>query len=137
MTGFGRAWAAGEEAMESLAPEGGLFARLDPVSFTTSLYAVAMRASRNPAAASAALWQFGSALARIGPEAVVRWLGRDTAGPERPEPRGRTLAGDKRFADPAWHENPAFFAIGRSYLAAARLADDLLAAGHGDPMTDA
>jgi hypothetical protein len=122
MSGAGKAWAAGEDAMAAVAPEGGLFARLDPVSFTNSLLAVARRASRNPVAASGAFWQFTSALARIGPETMVRWLGRDVAWPgwggqptadgnqarpvgqrdqgsrraERPTPGGRTLARDKR-----------------------------------------
>ena len=49
----------------------------------------------------------------------------------------KALAKDKRFADPAWRENPVFFAIGQAYLAAVQLADDLLAAGRGDPVTDA
>src|SRR5215475_11500690 len=58
-------------------------------------------------------------------------------GSARRAPAGRALATDKRFADPAWRENPVFFAIGQAYLAAVQLADDLLAAGRGDPVTDA
>ncbi len=137
MDGAGMAWAEGEQAMAALAPEGGLFARFDPVSFTSSLLAVARRVTQNPAAASAAFWQFGSALARIGPETAMRLSGRDGAPGDAGGPPGRTLAGDKRFADPAWQKNPVFFGIGRAYLAAAQLSDDLLAAGRGDPMTDA
>ncbi|HYB14298.1 MAG TPA: hypothetical protein VEF71_02340 [Streptosporangiaceae bacterium] len=41
--------------------------------------------------------------------------------------------GDKQFADPAWSENPAFFAVRQGYLAASQLVSDLLAAGAGDP----
>ena len=41
MDGVGKAWAVGEDAMAAVAPEGGLFARLDPVSFGSSLLAVA------------------------------------------------------------------------------------------------
>ena len=87
MDGTGRAWAAGEDAMAALAPEGGLFAKLDPVSFGSSLRAVAWRAALHPYAASAAYWQFAVTLARIGPEAVVRWTGR---GPEDERTRRRT-----------------------------------------------
>src|SRR5215475_5006001 len=58
-------------------------------------------------------------------------------GSARRAPAGRALATDKRFADPAWRENPVFFAIGQAYLAAVQLADGLLAAGRGDPVTDA
>src|SRR5262252_1807044 len=133
MDDAGTARAAGEEAMAALAPEAGLFARLDPVNLTSSLLAVGLRATLNPVATATAFWQFGSALARIGPDAAGQWSAGD--GGER-EQAGK-LSKDKRFADPAWRENPVFFAIGHAYLAAARLADDLLAAGRGDPVTDA
>ena len=134
MDDAGTARAAGEEAMAALAPEAGLFGRLDPVNLTSSLLAVGLRASLNPVGTATAFWQFGSALARIGPDAAGQWSAGE--GRER-EPAGKTLANDKRFADPAWRENPVFFAIGQAYLAAVQLADDLLAAGRGDPVTDA
>jgi polyhydroxyalkanoate synthase subunit PhaC len=134
MDDAGTARAAGEEAMAALAPEAGLFARLDPVNLTSSLLAVGWRAALNPVATSNAFRQFGSALVRIGPDAAGRWSGGE---PEEPGPAGTTLAKDKRFADPAWRENPVFFAIGQAYLAAVRLADDLLAAGRVDPVTNA
>jgi len=134
MDDAGMARAAAEEAVAALAPEAGLFARLDPVNLTGSLLAVAWRAALNPVATSGAFWHFGSALTRIGPDAAARWPG--SRGAER-APAGRALATDKRFADPAWRENPVFFAIGQAYLAAVQLADDLLAAGRGDPVTDA
>jgi len=134
MDDAGTARAAGEDAMAAVAPEAGLFARLDPVNLTSSLLAVGWRAALNPVAASSAFWHFGSALVRIGPDAAGQW----SAGKGgEPEPAGKALAKDKRFADTAWRENPVFFAIGQAYLAAVRLADDLLAAGRGDPVTDA
>jgi polyhydroxyalkanoate synthase subunit PhaC len=133
----GKAWAEGEEAMAAVAPEGGLFARLDPVSLGSSLLAVGRRAAQNPGGAASAYWRFGIALAKIGPEAVMRWSGGDGSPDGAEAPASRTLAADKRFADPAWQDNPAFFAIGQAYLAAVQLADDLLAAGQGDAMTDA
>jgi polyhydroxyalkanoate synthase len=134
MDDAGTARAAGEDAMAAVAPEAGLFARLDPVNLTSSLLVVGWRAALNPVAASSAFWQFGSALVRIGPDAAGQW----SAGKGgEPEPAGKALAKDKRFADTAWRDNPVFFAIGQAYLAAVRLADDLLAAGRGDPVTDA
>jgi polyhydroxyalkanoate synthase subunit PhaC len=134
MDGAGKAWAAGEDAMAAIAPESSLFAKLDPASFGSSLLAVARRATRNPYAASGAFWQFAAAMARIGPEAAGRWAGRDGGADAQPV---AALAKDKRFADPAWRENPVFFALGQAYLAAMKLTDDLLAAGEGDPVTDA
>jgi polyhydroxyalkanoate synthase len=130
----GRAWAAGQDAMAAVAPEGGLFARLDPVSFGGSVLAVGWRAALHPYAASGAFWQFAAALAGIGPEAVARWTGRgDVDG----RPGAAALAKDKRFADRTWRDNPAFFAIGQAYFAAVGLTEDLLAAGRGDRVTDA
>jgi polyhydroxyalkanoate synthase subunit PhaC len=137
MSGPEKAWAEGEEAVAALAPEGGLFARLDPVSFGRSLRTVAWRACLNPTATAGAYWRLAFALARIGPEAAARWSGRDDVAGESGPPPGRTLAKDKRFADPAWRANPAFFAIGQAYLAALQLTDDLLAAGQGDAVADA
>ena len=34
--------------------------------------------------------------------------------------------GDKRFADPTWSQNPAFFAVRQGYLAASQRVSDLL-----------
>ena len=133
MDGAGRASSAGEDAMAVVAPEGGLFARLDPVSFGRSLLAVAWRAALHPYAASGAYWQFAATLAGIGPEAAARWAGR---GPDESGPGAGALAKDKRFADRTWRDNPAFFVIGQAYFAAVGLADDLLAAGRGDPVAD-
>jgi polyhydroxyalkanoate synthase len=119
--------------MAVVAPEGGLFARLDPVSFGRSLLAVAWRAALHPYAASGAYWQFAATLAGIGPEAAARWAGR---GADESGPGAGALAKDKRFADRTWRDNPAFFVIGQAYFAAVGLADDLLAAGRGDPVAD-
>jgi len=134
MDGAGMASAVGEDAMAAVAPEGSLFARLDPVSFGRSLLAVARRATLHPYAASAAFWQFAATLAGIGPEAVARWTGR---GADEGGPGAGALAKDKRFADRTWRDNPAFFAIGQAYFAAVGLTDDLLAVGRGDRVTDA
>ena len=137
MGGPGMAWAEGEEAVAAVAPEGGLFARLDPVSLGGSLLAVGRRAIQNPVGTANAYWRFALALARIAPEAAERWSSWDETAGEASGAAGRTLASDKRFADPAWHSNPAFFAVGQAYLAAVQLTDDLLAAGQGDAVADA
>ncbi len=129
MDGAGSAWAAGEDAMAAVAPEGGLFARLDPVSFGNALLAVTRRAAQNPYAASGAFWQFAAALARVGPEAAVRWAGRpggrDGAG-QGQEVRRAGLAGQPRvLRDRA--------GVLRRCQAGRRPAGG----GRGDPVTDA
>jgi polyhydroxyalkanoate synthase len=74
--------------------------------------------------------RFGAAMSRVWPVAAARWLGADTPPPVPVDAR------DKRFADPAWDHNPGFFALRQAYLAARRLAGDLLTAGHGDLRAD-
>ena len=54
------------------------------------------------------------------------WLGMDVKPPVHvPE-------GGRRFADPAWSENPAFCAVRQGYLAASQLVSDPLAPWAGD-----
>jgi len=79
----------------------------------------------------AAVLRYWTSLTLAGPVAAARWPGVD-APPPVPVP-----AGDKRFADPAWTANPAFFAVRQAHLAASRLVADVLAAGAEDPVDDA
>src|SRR5262249_58455828 len=44
---------------------------------------------------------------------------------------------DKRFADPTWSDNPAFYALRQAHLATSRLVSDLLDAGSGNAVDDA
>jgi polyhydroxyalkanoate synthase len=128
MTGEDAAWQAGVDASEGLGPEGRLFARFDPADFGASVSAVLARAAAHPAAATAAWLRFAAAIGRAGPAAVSAWLGADA---ERPAERT-----DRRFADRAWADNPAYSTLLAGYLATRRLADDLLAAGRGEPVSD-
>jgi polyhydroxyalkanoate synthase len=40
---------------------------------------------------------------------------------------------DRRFADPAWSGNPAFYALHQAYLAGCRFARDVVSSGQLDP----
>jgi len=75
---------------------------------------------RNPAAVFAAntrlLWGYAGALRAAGERA----MGRDTPGPIE------SSRGDKRFADPAYQENPAYFLLAQQYLLFSRYVDELL-----------
>ena len=124
------AWQAGADAAEAVAPETGLIARLDPADFGKSVLSVLTRAATHPAEVAGAYLTFGAAMARIGPAAAGRWLGSD------PEPPVPVDAGDRRFADPSWEDNPGYFALRQAYLAARRLGEDLLTAGRGDSLAD-
>jgi poly[(R)-3-hydroxyalkanoate] polymerase subunit PhaC len=101
------AWQAGESAASVLGPEADLFASADAAGLGASTLAVLRRAARKPGAMGTAALRYWTSLALAGPVAAARWLGVD-APPPVPVP-----AGDKRFADPAWTANPAFFASAR------------------------
>ena len=124
------AWQAGADACETLAPEADLLARLDPADFGESVLSVLGRAALRPAEVAKAWARFGTALAKVWPAATARWLGSRQAPPLPDDP------GDRRFADPSWDDNPAYFALRQGYLAARRLGRELLTAGRGDPLTD-
>ena len=123
------AWQAAQDAADVLAPEVELVADLDMAGFGGSLIAVLNRAMEHPgqlAAANLLLW---ANLARIGQFAMARAAGADAPPPLPP-------GQDKRFADPAWEDNPAFAALRQAYLAARQFSGDVLAAGQGDPVSD-
>ncbi len=124
------AWQAAADASEVLAPESGLFARVDPAEFGISTLAVLARATAYPGQVASAWFRFAGAMGEAWPAAVSRWLGSDG------EPGAPADRQDRRFADRTWSENPAYNVLLQGYVAAGRLADDLLAAGRGDPLSD-
>jgi polyhydroxyalkanoate synthase len=144
MTAPQTAGAPGEPTAATHGPEAEAFASADPAGLGAEAFApedaaglgaatlaVLGRAAERPAATAAAGARYWASLALAGPVATARWLGVDAAPPV-PVPDG-----DKRFADPAWNDNPTFFAIRQTHLAASRLIADLLAAGAGNPVDDA
>ena len=130
MTTRDAAWEAAEAAAEAVAPEAGQFASVDLAGFGESVASVLTRAAGHPGDVAAAMLRYSASMARIGPVAAARWLGAQT---EPPVPVGE----DKRFADRAWNDNPAFFALRQAYLAGVQLAADVRAAGAGEAVADA
>jgi polyhydroxyalkanoate synthase subunit PhaC len=131
MTARETAWQAAESAAAVLGPEADVLASADSAGLGQATLSVLGRAARRPGAMAAATMRFWTSTAMAGPVAAARWMGMDVPPPV-PVPEG-----DKRFADRTWSDNPAFFALRQGYLAASRLADDLLAAGSGEAMEDA
>ena len=106
-----RAEGAGWEAADVLAPEVAVFSDNDPALFGKALSAAARAAVHNPLATVSLTARLGERLWNAGTAAVSRLAGRPADGP-MPVPK------DKRFTDPAWEENPAFWALRQGYMAA-------------------
>lgn len=109
----------------------GLFEDSDVPEFGRALAGAMTRAVRHPRDLAAAGVTYANDMAKLGPAAINRLLGARPA----PEPADRRP--DKRFADAAWTENPAFHVLREAYLAACRLGDDVLDAGSKNPTVDA
>src|SRR5262245_16400820 len=131
MTAQETAWQAAEAAAASLAPDADLFGSVDAAGLGSSTFSVLRRAVAKPTATASATMRFWTSMAMAGPVAAARWMGM-AAPPQVPGPDR-----DKRFADPTWSDNPAFYAIRQAHLATSRLVSDLLEAGSGNAADDA
>ena len=131
MTARETAWEAAESAASVLGPDADVFGSMDAAGLGQATLSVLWRAARQPVVTGTATVRFCSSVAMAGPVAAARWMGAKVP------PVVAVPEGDKRFADRTWTDNPAFFALRQGYLAASRLADELLDAGSGDATDDA
>jgi len=131
MTELGPAWQTGENAAASVAADADVFGAIDAAGLGGALMSVMRRAALKPTDTAQAALRYWTSVTMAGPTAVARWMGLD-APPPVPVPEK-----DKRFADPAWTDNPGFFAIRQAHLATTRLVNDMLEAGSGDKVDDA
>jgi polyhydroxyalkanoate synthase len=113
-----------------LAPEAPLFTDNDPALLGQALAAAARAAARDPVSGLSLAFRFGEKLLGTGAAALNRFAGRPAEGPMPVDPR------DKRFADPAWEDNPAFWALRQAYLAAREYGMDLLRISDLDPVNE-
>src|SRR2546428_7298366 len=115
MTAQETAWQAAESAAAGLSPDADMLASVDAAGLGASTFAVLRRAAAKPTAMTSAAMRYWASMAMAGPVAAAPWIGLD-APPPVPGPEN-----DKRFADPAWSGNPAFFAVRQAHLAMSRL----------------
>ncbi|MDQ4132039.1 MAG: class I poly(R)-hydroxyalkanoic acid synthase [Actinomycetota bacterium] len=97
----------------------------DPAAFTAALSELSNRVASDPDRALRASMAFSQALSTAVVTSVSRALGLETEADAetKDEPPSRP---DKRFTDPAWEENPYFFAQREMYLAWSRFMRDLV-----------
>ena len=105
-----------------------LFADPDTPEFGKAMGAALIRSAAHPVSLTTASVTFASSLVKLAPGSVARMLGRKSATPE---------VSDRRFADAAWDDNPAYYALRGAYLAACKLGEDVLLAGSGSDVGDA
>lgn len=103
---------------------------VDPVAFLRSLLGTLLRAATHPIglAGAGANLTFGAVSAV--PVVVGRAVGRDVDGPMQPAPK------DRRFADPAWSQNPLFYAVLQAYLLQEQFVHDVVDAAELSPEED-
>jgi poly[(R)-3-hydroxyalkanoate] polymerase subunit PhaC len=114
--------AAAAQAAEALEPEAGLVDLLDPMAFGQALALVGVGLAGHPLEAFRAAARYASGLVEAGAAVAARALGGDAPGPAAP------AAKDRRFTDPTWQENPAYFGLLQAYLLSARLSRELVEA---------
>ena len=102
----------------------------DPVSFVRSLGAAAAALVKNPAGVVAANTRLAIGLAAAMRATGERAMGVETSGPVSP------AAGDKRFNDPAFADNPLYFLLEQQYLLGGQLVTELLDAAGLKPRQD-
>ena len=92
----------------------------DPVSFLRSLAAAGAALVKNPAGVAAANARLAIGLAAAVRATAGRAVGGEMSGPMSP------ATGDKRFADPAYVDNPLYFLLAQQYMLSSQLVTELL-----------
>lgn len=120
-----------DSVQERLGAVEGPLNSVDPVSFGRTLLGAGISLLRNPIGVISAdtRWAIGAAAA--GRVAVERLTGHMSDGPMAP------AAGDKRFDDPAYNENPLYFLLAQQYLLGRQLVVELLDAANLEKAKDA
>src|SRR4051794_29248753 len=111
----------GERAANALAPESGQFEDLDAAGFGEALAKVARTGFADPTMPGQVALRLMTDLARVPLVTAAAWWGQQI------DPPVPVDAKDRRFADPAWSDNPFFHGVRLSYLVACRAARDVIA----------
>lgn len=105
--------------------------KTDPVGLLAATTEVAKRAAMRPSQVAKATTRFATTTAMLPLATLDRMLNPKSIPPIKVDPR------DRRFIDPAWEANPAFFALRQMYLALGVYVDEILAAGsNNDDLQD-
>jgi polyhydroxyalkanoate synthase subunit PhaC len=117
-------------AMEYFGLESALPANPDMAQFGKALGLAAKGLALRPVGVTVASARFASGLARVPAAATARWLDADHQPVFEIDPR------DRRFADPTWSDNPAFYALRQYYLAVSQFTEELIGDAGLSPITE-
>jgi polyhydroxyalkanoate synthase len=104
--------------------------KLDPLGLGRAWMRAMQGAGKNPGAVMEAATRYAGGIVAAVAATGARTLGADTPGPVETAPK------DRRFADPAWSENPAFFMLLQGYLLWAQFVHDLVSSAGLDGVDD-
>jgi polyhydroxyalkanoate synthase subunit PhaC len=121
-------WEVADRAANVLAPESGEFTDTDVADLGKAL-AQAVRGSFASGGGADATARFLTRMATIPGLAWGRWLGQDVT------PTVDVDARDRRFADPTWTGNPAFYSLRLAYAAAVAYTNEIVDSGGLDQRT--
>jgi polyhydroxyalkanoate synthase len=102
----------------------------DVAQFGKALGLAATAVALRPGHLAAVSAHLAARLAQIPSAALARWVGLDRAPTFEVDPR------DRRFADPAWSDNPAFYSLRQYFLAASAFTEKLISDAGLTPMTE-
>ena len=117
-------------AVKSLARGAGLLPDRDVARIGQSLQLTAAGVALRPVHLAAASARFGRELGLISLSALARAVGLEPASPFEVDPR------DRRFDDPAWQDNPAYYSLHQCFLALTKLTEALVTDAGLDPTTE-
>jgi polyhydroxyalkanoate synthase len=106
-----------------------LMARVDPIGLGGALGAATVAALRKPVPTAQSIAGLAISEGRVGMNFLARM-----AGGKPPEMSAAT-AGDRRFADTAWHDNPLLTGLMEGYLTGSAWARELLESADLDEST--
>ena len=123
-------WDVAGWAAESLGPESAALADLDMAQFGEALGLAVKGLAVHLLDVAVVSARFAAGLAQLPAAALARWIGLDRVPTFEIDPR------DRRFADPAWSDNPAFYSLRQYFLAASQLTGQLISDAGLRPMTE-
>jgi polyhydroxyalkanoate synthase len=100
----------GWDPNQDVEPEASLFASIDPLAFGEAFVQAAIGMVAHAGDVAEAALRCSTGLMEAGAAAASRMVGADTPGPIAPDRK------DRRFADPAWEGNAAYFYLQQAYL---------------------